>query len=499
MRRKIIALIVVLVIGIIGWVAINELLLKGALRVSSSGSGKDLHVTITSSDGVVVKQATVQVGDTVSIRTKPGTYAVDAKTDEGESLASGIVKRASTATVTVSLAPERKAEKIGSGSLGCDVWQQPTLYTYGCARETLILAHSPARQTFTEDKPVSGGFYQVGSVASYNGGLLAQLKMNDSVQPVFIRGGSTTTITNPGDGQTAYSVHTDTTTETGKFVLADVLSKSAYIYTGIEDRQPRKIQLPVSDDERVSNAFSVANDTFYMITGQTDLTGDFSSKKELSDDITVYTFNLGTGAQTSKEVIGSSKMNYATTIRDQAYVTQNSQTLTVYAADSKSAIFSALNTDSFAALNDSLYFVKDNSVFEYNRAAGQAQRLFHTTHLRISTLAPSKSGIVFNAMIDGSTANTLYSYAVTQYNQSGKRLEDFLPYDPTFIVLPIIKMDYTSDSITVQLALNSFSSDRETGKVSYDTTEFNNKKQAVLNQLHADGIIIPDSNIYFVP
>lgn len=499
MRRKIIVIVVLLFIGIIGWIAISELLLKGVLQVSSSGSGTKLAITVTGSDGVVIKQATVQVGDTVSVRTKPGTYSVDAKTDEGESLASGIVARASTTTVNVSLAPERKVEKIGYDSLGCDIWQQPLLYTYGCARETLILAHTPARQTFTEDTAISGGYYQVGSVVSYNGGLLAQLKMNESVQPAYIRGGAITEITRPTDDQTIYTILTDPSTESGTFVLADVLSKSAYVYSSPEDKQPRKIVLPVSDDERESNAFSLVNDTLHMLTGQTDLTGDFSSKTELSDDITAYSFNLSSGTQTSKEVIGSSKMNYATTIRDQAYVTQNSQTLTVYAADSKQAIFSALSTDSFTTINDSLYFVKDNSVFEYNTKSGQAQRLFHSGHLRISVVAPSKSGVTFNAMIDGSTASTLHSYVVTQYNQTGKRLEDVLPYDPTFIILPMIKMDYSSDSITVQLALNSFTSDRETGNVSYDTAEFNTKKQVILNQLHNDGVTIPDSNIFFVP
>ena len=58
-------------------------------------------------------------------------------------------------------------------------------------------------------------------------------------------------------------------------------------------------------------------------------------------------------------------------------------------------------------------------------------------------------------------------------------------------------MDYSGDSIKVQLALSSLGSDKQSGRIFYEQLEFDLAKEKVLEQLKKDGFDLQKLQINF--
>ena len=76
-------------------------------------------------------------------------------------------------------------------------------------------------------------------------------------------------------------------------------------------------------------------------------------------------------------------------------------------------------------------------------------------------------------------------------------LATIIPYNPK--ELPIINSDYLDRSIFFSIDLKSMIIDRDTGTVTYNKAEFEQKKKIIIGRLKADGVDVKKYDINFKP
>jgi hypothetical protein len=133
---------------------------------------------------------------------------------------------------------------------------------------------------------------------------------------------------------------------------------------------------------------------------------------------------------------------------------------------------------------DQLYWTTTWGIFEYDAASHSARLVFTGANLRMSDLALDGRTLTFNAFAKDDPQSQLHTYRITGDALEGPRLEDKLPYTPED--LPIVLMDYTRDTLFVQLRVLVDRSDPNKAVVNEES--FEDGKRQVLDRLRKDGI-----------
>lgn len=133
---------------------------------------------------------------------------------------------------------------------------------------------------------------------------------------------------------------------------------------------------------------------------------------------------------------------------------------------------------------DQLYWTTTWGIFEYDAADRSARLVFTGRNLRMSDLALDGRSLTFNAFANDDPQSQLHTFRLSDDALEGPRLEDALPYVPPEV--PIVLMDYTRDTVFVQLRVLVDRSDPD--KAVLDQKSFDDAKKAVLDRLRLDGI-----------
>ena len=252
-------------------------------------------------------------------------------------------------------------------------------------------------------------------------------------------------------------------------------------------------------------AYSLYGNSFMLYAGLPDYASDTEEEEEARQQIKqsyLYTLDLGQGSASFQkfELPGGFRANDIDPLAKNRYLVQKMASFEVYEriVSSFEVIYAVHSAGSISRHKDgSILFTKDGGLFRYDPGRNQSYRLFSGSRVHVSRTGYSKAGQpMFNGFIEDDSRRTLHSFLVTESDVSGRRWEEFLPYTAGSS-LPIVQMDYIGGSIKVQLALQSFISDRQTGKTTYDPAEFAKARKTVLDQLLKDGIDIATTSVNF--
>ncbi|HEX8182899.1 MAG TPA: hypothetical protein VF575_04845 [Candidatus Saccharimonadales bacterium] len=480
---------------------IQNVLLRGTLKLTIVSNAKSVLITINDVDsGEQLFSRQVVPGETIKQRFPAGSKTIDVRTDDRQTIASVDIVRMKTSIVDIELNPEVTLNKVGSGSLGCDILQDNTLYSYACASKSLVMKHNNPLNAFVANTPLYNGASQISGAFPYKNGVIASFEQSDgnSIEYIDTTTNMTGNITLPSkSSEGEYSIIVDNFSDDEHFVLVDDQNGKAYVYKSVTDTSPVPINLPdQKNSEGSSRAYQLLNGIFTVTIGQPDIAGDDDQSIVHKNIITLY--DIGTGElKRTVEFPDRIRINSAQLIDLNTVALLDSKGLMVYSIENKPRqVFYSHNINDFHTTGGKLYFTRNNNIFTYDNMTSQAYRVFSSKRQTVSKLSSTRGQFTFNAFTNNDTSGNLSSYALTATPLTSRRLEDTLPYKSSDD-LPIIQMDYTSDSIKVQLALTSFTSDRATGKITYDPSEFENAKKLVLTRITEDAIPIPVERIFF--
>lgn len=141
----------------------------------------------------------------------------------------------------------------------------------------------------------------------------------------------------------------------------------------------------------------------------------------------------------------------------------------------------------------SLYYVRDNKLYEYDSSDRSTHLRFASDNLRVSNINLFQKTAFINAYVKDAPNNTLHTYKLLDEPNTtpGKRLVDKLPTYPKANQADIIDMDYSKDMIHV--VLPNFVSYDSSGNIVPNKEVYQEQKQEIRNYLSG---IIPSIDNY---
>ena len=513
LRYKNLILALVLILGSI--ILINNFLLTSTLKVEVSKAVSDQKITLRLNDlnGKTVATKELNKKKAANFRLPIGSFSVSAIQDDSETIGQAKTVRFKSSELKLDLEPQRAVSKIGSESLGCDIVVNNILYSYACAKESFILRHDRHGQ-FVNPTPILSSIFQLTITSSSPNGLLAKLQpedaapslniidlANDSTSPIYTREGL--------DISSSLIVTDVANASSNQRFLAIDQNGAIYSYQNIQDKNPKKIELPDNKNLKASidllaKDYSLFNNKFLVYVGKTESLGDNPEAIKAQSAIErgfLYIADLGHSKPEFKIIESPKEVsnNDIQLIDDSNLALLKNGGLYVYRLDNNKVDLKAhfTGTNQVVVRNGgTAWFIRNNGVYKYNVETNQAIKVFQSTHLKPSQVFTIGDQVSFNAFIENDESNVLHSYLISDSAAIKPRLEDKLPYTSKS-GLSILKMDYSDSQIWVQLALTSLATDKETRRVSYEQTEFDAAKQKVLERLKVDGFDLNKYQVFF--
>lgn len=279
--------------------------------------------------------------------------------------------------------------------------------------------------------------------------------------------------------------------------LLDGSSGSLYTFQNIDgDVKKSELENLIKDREDVYT-FRASKGLLYILTGY--------SEEEASDTFTNSTLSV---FSTSKSVAqsrislgsdGDSLIGFNIIKENLIGATSIKQTTKVFKIDNNdiSEQFSVENSNSSAALDESLYVVVDGDIYKYNQKDNVLNLEFGSEKVRATKVQAIGEQLLFNGVVntESNAANQTYVLQKDSPISGTYRLEDQLPYGDK--EAPVAWMDYFENNIYVVLALDSLRNDPRSGQYIYDQSEFNQKRKEVEEKLNKDGFTAEKYNITF--
>lgn len=491
-------------------VLVQIFVLATTLHVSvSQGTGdQNTEVTVRSAKtNVEVASSPVGPGGT-RFRLAPGTYTVSLRSKDAETLGFAKLKRFERGRISLTVHKEKTVQKVGSGSLGCDEIVRSQLFSYACTKPSAVVRHDNPPDRFVFPAPLNNGAEQQINTQAYLEGLLAMFDNHDTRYFDYLQlaNNQRMRLNVPENSPENYTIITDSTDSSNpRFILFDPEFKRVYAYDNLQDTRPVKIELPKEIPEEASISYSLNGSSFTLYAGLPDYASDTKEEEEAHQQIKqsyLYALDLGQRSASFQKfkLPEEFRANDVAPLAKNRYLVQKMASFEIYdrSVNGFEIIYAVHSAGGISRHKDgSMLFTKDGGLFRYDPGLNQSYRLFSSSRVHVSRTGYSKEGQpMFNGFIEGDNRRTLHSFLVTGTEVSGRRWEGFLPYTAGSS-LPIVRMDYVGSSIKVQLSLQSFISDRQTGKTTYDPTEFAKARKAVLDQLSKDGINTATTSVNF--
>ncbi len=165
--------------------------------------------------------------------------------------------------------------------------------------------------------------------------------------------------------------------------------------------------------------------------------------------------------------------------------------------DKPNLLVSVPRVDNVAITKKSIFYSSNKGIYEL---FPEQQQSYLRSNL--STLNESHLLVINDRpALVGNTNNNVSTFGVYVVGESddSEALDLFtmFPYDTN--VLPLISSDYIGDQIFLSVSLKSLVLDRVTGSVSYNPTEFEQKKVIITEKLKSDGLDLKKYKLNFKP
>lgn len=256
-----------------------------------------------------------------------------------------------------------------------------------------------------------------------------------------------------------YSYKEDTNNALARMIIPSLASSGTDFYISYSTTKPSKEDTTSTED-----------------TGPTNLTHYRIDKNSVEK---VENIDLEKVVKDKSVKVVSTSLVYSLDI--------SSQTLTVIDLSSKKPkeLFTAYGVLDATAIENSLYYVNTQEIHRYDTASHTAYLVRKTGSNNISALNRYGTSLTFS----GNSVNALSTSSIYRVKNADKPKSepyDTIPYNLND--LPILKSDFKGNSLYFWIDLNSLTYGSETGDKTYDTTEYELRKEMVIRRLKEDGL-----------
>ncbi len=437
---------------------------------------------------------------------KPGEATINIISNNKQTLASMKVSRLRSNTVSVLLESQKTTTKVVGG----------TNKLINCIAGSMVILSCQDNQIYKQSydqKITHENLYPnqkvIGQAVPYKQGVLS-IVSDVSDGPAKYKLVHTTTT-----GQESLVVSNDivvgaagnprifTSNTDSRFVVLNPTSAEAIIYSGVGkimsrakldntffdvdfeqisltlDDNTMKIAYPIIDKKNQDDVFSGSNAKIKLFNYT------ISSKKiELMDESTLETGKIG----------------------GLLYLSDN--TLLILGQDSNLNIFNIkknkikLSTtlrrvDNVVIASKRIFYTSNKGLYEYIQDKNQSRLRNDFSSINEARL------LVLNnkPVLVGNTNNSVTTFSAYLVNDDSRddefNLFNLFPYDTN--ILPLVSSDYIGNTIFLSVDLKSIIFNRDTGEVSYNKAEFEQKKVIITEKLRSDGVDLSKYTLVFKP
>lgn len=282
-----------------------------------------------------------------------------------------------------------------------------------------------------------------------------------------------------------------------------------------------------------SNRFTIATPTGDVYIGSLTEKGTYSKFPHINDfnqyqdtstcvptEITTYCyFGAGDSAKTSKltdSIVSIKTLNDKITF-ERSYFDKNISLDSIYVT--ASGMFFGLGHETLFQLKKEsgyihpqviatsvksvssgigLNYIKDNSVFTFNEKQGLFELEFTSPHLDLVRVDTFGGERFLTGKIKNTTFYHKYKLNGQIHGKGETRLVDLVPLTSTDSAdtAPVIKSDYSGNTVAIQVTAD-ITSNKKTGKITYDEQAFNLNKDRITNKLSELSITPPNFTLVF--
>lgn len=496
-RKKILVIIFILFLPTLVWLITQRTFVN--IKITDQADDVSVFYTIDGENPEKIKPGLNIV--------KPGLATINITTGSKQSLLFKEVKVLRSNTVRAQLAAQKEGKKVVGNlksKISCISGDDSNIIT--CQDSRIYqqstrggITHSsmyPNQRIVDTAVPFEDGYLSIVDDVSSNNVIYKLVYTTPTTQTLIdsgdkLRGGE------EGDSKIF-------TSDNGKrFIITNPRTNSLILYNGLKDKSPLTTKL---NDEFSSYPFSELAVSF----SDTSLSIAYPIEEpNNTDDVMgganahVRLFRYDISNTITEKENHTLKLGH---IGGQIRIYEN--TLLVLGQDDYLRVFdiegnkprikaSVPRVDHVVLDGANIFYTSQKAVYEFNKNELRADLLRQLPNINEAAL------LVLNGrpVLVGNTNNsptTFGAYVVLdEENTDTVDLFNLIPYNPN--VLPLINSEYIGNDIYFSVDLKSLIIDRDTGGITYNNAEFEQKKKIITARLKADGVDLKKYKLHFNP
>lgn len=443
---------------------------------------------------------------------KPGMATINASTEEEQTIVFQKAKTLWSNQVSINLQPQKENKKVIGNSrsvITCvsgDIYK-PELLMSSCQnnysyKQTLngSISHEksyPHQKIIGVTTSYKDGYLSI--VSDYSeGSVKYKLVYTTSTNQITIDQGAGVSVGDVGDPRIF------TSDNMRSFIILNPNNNTISFYQDTKDNTPLTNKLDPEFTKLNFEQFAVSLNSDNLSIAY-PLSRESSASDGLGDpntQVQVNKYSVTDSAITrkSKRIIQLNKIN--------GDIFLQNETLLLLGQDGFLHIFditndqhklqaSIPNVSNVTTTSDDIYYRSQKSIYSYIKSENKSYLLSRLSDINGSNLMILKGRPVVIGNTNASPS-TFGAYVITDKEKPNTlNLATIIPYNPK--ELPIINSDYLDRSMYFSVDLKSMIIDRDTGTVTYNKAEFEQKKKIIIGRLKADGVDVKKYDINFKP
>lgn len=416
----------------------------------------------------------------------------------------------SFSAVNLEFVYDKNAEKIAyydnTSSTSCGTYDKKSsvLRSYDCANPVSLSAYTKRDDKSWGSDVASGFSFQNKSVSPYRGGLLGIVgpqgdRRDTSVQYVDSSGAAHIyPLPKKLRSATPTTISIATNTLDSSDISYVVVGPDGTVYTAkLSGTQPSYSTVTAPDSYSVdtqSTSCTVRTSKAYCYRG-VKIVGDRPDDIERTQEY-ISIINLDDGSLNDAKLEGHPVLHFLYATEDGSLYGRSFDSLIAFDKTTfGNYTYRTISQDvraGYGGQDDSLYYIKRNSVYKLSSSTGVAQKLFYSRKVTPQSFVIDRSQVFVLGEIADSGSRTSHAYRITtiDHTSSSPRLIDQLPAKdlPSVTEQQYIGSDY---HLTLAVAIS------KTSPTPVDQADFERKQQAVLKQLKSNNIPTDELEISF--
>lgn len=487
----------VIILGVLA----NYVFSHGFIKITINSDGKHT-IRLYDANELVVNQFEVEGNSSKRIWLETGHFTVEATAERSSSISPATINSLTTTEVELETSPQKAVSKIVSDTAGCHTVEKRTTYSFGCLSAQPVYAHElnnslQSRSVVLDNNTSVRRFAYADGVLELNqrGSVLA-------IDYINLTTDKRTTLSDEGFDivQVAINESEDLFAVIG--TVNSTKQRRVIFFDGTKEvGSGYEFPSEVVDNIFASHHTSLNNGVLIDYFGLSSVSPDSDEEEEQTKNYrggTITTINISDQTVQSFEVPVSLRLDSVYAINANQLIGYSDDggmvEVILEGGEIKAVEMYDNSVLPLALTGNELYLLFNNGLYRHDFALWDTKLVFEENNVTVSDVNIANGKVFFSGFIDDAgTSQYFNGYELLSEPATYPRLEEALPYSRA--ELPIRSMDYFGETIYVQLLIETLGINRNTGKVFYSQSEFDQKESIVLSRLMADGYTSEDYNI----